>query len=76
MAEVANTALDTDRKRKLGIYARAGFAEYWILNVVDRQLEVHRKPIPSGVYAEARVLNEHEAAMIEGRELRVADLLP
>lgn len=76
VVEVSNTTLDTDRRRKLGIYARAGFVEYWILNVADRQLEIHRNPLPSGVYAEARILGEGETVTIEGREVRVADFLP
>jgi Uma2 family endonuclease len=32
------------RGRKAGAYARAGIAEYWILNLVERVLEVYRAP--------------------------------
>jgi Uma2 family endonuclease len=42
--EVSDTTLAIDRGRKAGIYARAGLADYWIVNLVDRQVEVHRKP--------------------------------
>ena len=44
LVEVSDSTLRTDRKRKLSAYARANIAEYWILNLVDRQLEVWRDP--------------------------------
>ena len=31
--------------RKASLYAKGGFADYWIVNLIDRQLEVHRDPI-------------------------------
>ena len=43
--EVADTSLAFDRLRKGGVYARAGLTEYWIVNLVDRELEVYRDPI-------------------------------
>jgi Uma2 family endonuclease len=42
--EVSNTSLDTDREDKSRIYARAGLPVYWIVNVVDRQVEVYEQP--------------------------------
>ena len=75
-AEVSDSSLNYDRMDKALLYAAAGVEEYWLLNVADRQLEVRRKPLPSGIYAEARVLSEVETVVLEGREIRVADLLP
>jgi Uma2 family endonuclease len=46
VVEVADTTLPYDRGRKASLYARAGLAEYWIVNVADRVLEVHRDPAP------------------------------
>ena len=45
VVEVSDTTLWFDRNRKSRTYARAGIAEYWIVNLVDRQLEVHRGPV-------------------------------
>jgi len=42
--EVADSSLAEDRNRKLGVYAAAGIPIYWILNIVDRELEIHREP--------------------------------
>jgi len=44
--EVADSSLWFDRTQKAAIYARAGIQDYWILNVVDRVLEVYRDPAP------------------------------
>jgi Uma2 family endonuclease len=44
VVEVADSSLRLDRRFKAGIYARAGLPEYWIVNLVDRVLEVHRAP--------------------------------
>ena len=43
--EVAESSLALDRQHKGSLYARAGLADYWILNLVDRVLEVYRGPI-------------------------------
>lgn len=47
VVEVAESslALDLDRDVKSGLYARAQVPEYWIVNLVDRVLEIHRRPI-------------------------------
>ena len=45
LVEVAETSLNDDRTVKASLYAKVGIAEYWILNLIDRQLEVHRTPI-------------------------------
>ena len=43
VVEVADTTPASDR-RKGGLYARAGVDEFWIVNVYDDVLEVHRRP--------------------------------
>ncbi len=42
--EVADSSLALDRKEKARVYARAGIPEYWIINVEERCIEVHRNP--------------------------------
>lgn len=43
--EVADTSLETDRTEKLSIYAEAGIADYWIVNLMNKQIEVYRQPL-------------------------------
>jgi Uma2 family endonuclease len=44
VVEVAESSLAFDRLDKASLYARAGIEDYWILNLVDRVLEVYRDP--------------------------------
>jgi Uma2 family endonuclease len=42
--EVAESSLAFDRKHKGSLYSRAEIPDYWIVNLVDRVLEVYREP--------------------------------
>jgi Uma2 family endonuclease len=44
VVEIADSSLILDREHKGSLYARAGIADYWIVNLVDRQVEVYRRP--------------------------------
>jgi Uma2 family endonuclease len=42
--EVTDTSLLRDQRDKSRIYARAGIPVYWIINLVDRRVEVYTQP--------------------------------
>ena len=44
LIEVADESLGFDRGSKLRAYAAAGIPEYWIVNVRESRVEVHREP--------------------------------
>jgi Uma2 family endonuclease len=44
VVEVSNTTLDSDRDDKIPLYARDSLPVYWIVNLIDRQIEVHEQP--------------------------------
>jgi Uma2 family endonuclease len=50
--EVADTTLEEDTHAKANLYAAAGIADYWVLDLVNRRLLVFRdpKPAPSEQY--------------------------
>lgn len=50
VVEVAGASLGLDRTVKAGLYARAGVPDYWIVNLVERVLEVRREPATSKSY--------------------------
>lgn len=84
VVEVADTSLAHDR-RKSALYAGANIADYWILNLVDRQVEVFRNPvaIASGKrragYASASQFGPGDAVAplaAPKSPVKVADLLP
>lgn len=79
VVEVADASLAFDRTAKRDLYAENGIVEYWIVNLLDRTLEVHRQPQSTGMYAEVRVLSaddEIDLAAIAAVTFRLADLLP
>ena len=61
VVEVAESSLNQDRMIKMPLYASAGISEYWIANIVDSCIEVHRLPQPSGQYAEMRIYKRGES---------------
>jgi Uma2 family endonuclease len=46
VVECSDTTLRLDRTLKLRVYARAGIPVYWIVNLLDRTIEVHSDPDP------------------------------
>jgi len=47
IVEVSESTLSYDRRRKGSLYARAAIADYWIVNLIHRQVEVYRAPVPA-----------------------------
>ncbi len=85
IVEVAESSLAFDREHKGSLYARAQVADYWIVNLVDRVLEVYREP----VQAPAAPYGWHYSALLRlgptdfisplatpHARIAVADLLP
>ena len=46
--EGADSSLRYHRAEKAQLYAASGVPEYWIVNLVDRVVEVHREPAAGG----------------------------
>jgi Uma2 family endonuclease len=44
VVEVSDTSLDEDRRLKIPQYAKAKIVVYWIVNLVDRRVEVYSQP--------------------------------
>lgn len=86
VVEVADSSLAFDRHAKGSLYARGGIAEYWIVNLIDRVLEVYRDPAPDpdapygwGYRSLSRLSPSAVVvvpAVSPSASLRIADLLP
>ncbi len=50
LVEVADSSVRFDREEKLPVYARAGIVEFWLVNLVEKVVEVYREPSSLGVY--------------------------
>ncbi len=83
VVEIADSTLERDRSYKKRIYARAGIPVYWIVNLIEQQIEVYTEPDISGeepTYKWRRDfdLSSQVSVIIDGCEVgsaRVGDLL-
>jgi Uma2 family endonuclease len=82
--EVADSTLAANRQAKRILYARASIQIYWIINLVDRQVEVHTDPtgpVETPTYARREVFDASSEVpvILDGREvgrIAVRDILP
>ena len=61
LVEIADTTLERDQEEKLPVYARAGIAEVWIVNLNDQTIEVYSQPGFTG-YGSKTVLGAGDKA--------------
>jgi Uma2 family endonuclease len=85
LIEVSDTTLAFDRGRKASLYASAGFTDYWIVNLIQRRIEVYRDPVtdpaaPSGYRYRTVTVHESSGSIpplaAPSTPIAVADLLP
>jgi Uma2 family endonuclease len=82
--EVADSSLLRDQRDKTRIFARGGIPWYWIVNLVDHQIEVHSQPtgpIAVPVYQSLQTYRSGDAVplILDGltvATVAAADLLP
>jgi Uma2 family endonuclease len=78
--EVAGESLRFDRQTKAALYARNGIPEYWIVNLADAAIEVHRDPDPpAAAYRRTFVVRRGDALesqSVEGLRVDVGTLFP
>jgi Uma2 family endonuclease len=83
--EVADSSLAFDRQHKGSLYARGGIQDYWIVNLVDRVLEVYRDPAPDAAavygWGYRSVISLTRADVViplafPSARIRVTDLMP
>ncbi len=80
LVEVAESTLDRDQGEKRRAYASGGILDYWIINLVARQVEVYSNPA-AGDYRSLQVfkLGDEIPVLIEGVEvgrISASDILP
>jgi Uma2 family endonuclease len=76
--EVAESSLNDDRTTKRRLYAEAGVPEYWIVNLVDMQVEVHTK-VEGGDYTVVTYHGPGETLRVPSFEdvtIAVSEVLP
>jgi Uma2 family endonuclease len=78
--EISDASLGKDHGDKRINYGRAGIPVYWIVNLVERQIEVYSSPQPDG-YAVRTVYRpgDYVAVVLDGAivgQIAVAEILP
>ncbi|MCT7983771.1 Uma2 family endonuclease [Laspinema sp. A4] len=70
--EIADSSLDYDRQVKLPLYAEAGISDYWIVNLLEKQLEIYTTPYQKSTgtfdYRQKQVKLPNETTTIPGVE--------
>jgi Uma2 family endonuclease len=77
LVEVADSTVLYDRNVKSGMYAQAGIAEYWVVDLPRDVVAVFRSPQEKG-YADVREHSRGESFIspaLGGREVKVEDVL-
>lgn len=77
VVEVAETTVVADRKLKVPLYARAGVAEAWLVDIPAGRVEIYSDP-SAGTYRRAEVFErgaEAKSHTIEGLAVAVTELL-
>jgi Uma2 family endonuclease len=78
--EISDATLGKDRGDKRINYGRAGIPVYWIVNLVDRQIEVYSGPQPDGYATRADYRSgQHVPVVMDGTivgQIAVDDVLP
>ena len=78
LIEVADTSLSRDCETKVKVYAKAGIADYWVLDVNNRQLRVFRSPTQNGYQTKLVLAEDDNISPLLFPFLRVAiqEILP
>ena len=78
VVEVSDSTRYFDLTTKALLYARVGIRKYWVMDIAERQIHIHRSPTPDG-YADVTMHDPEAIVFIADRPetaIRVADLFP
>jgi Uma2 family endonuclease len=78
--EVSDSSLSRDRAQKYRAYANGAIPVYWIVNLVDRKVEVYTQPSAGGYQSRHEFgPAQHVPVMIDGAnvgQIAVDDIVP
>jgi len=78
VVEISDSTLRYDQTKKLNLYAEAGISNYWIVNLLARQLEVYSQPYQNAQgdfsYLSKQILLSNQSVPISGFEDVLLDL--
>jgi Uma2 family endonuclease len=78
LIEVSDSSLEFDRVVKGELYAEAGIPEYWIVNLGEDCVEIHRGPKLDGTWLDVRTArrgDSFELAALPGMTVAIVDAI-
>jgi Uma2 family endonuclease len=78
IVEVSDSTLDFDLRRKSSLYARAGIPDFWIVNLIDRAIDLFRDSDGNSYRSHSQAGIEESIAALSAPNCKipVSDLLP
>jgi Uma2 family endonuclease len=85
VVEVGVTTIGYDRRRKASMYAKNGVEDYWVIDALNKRLEVRRQPVPDATeqygFGYAQIMSYHAGDTVSplampSVKISVSDLLP
>jgi Uma2 family endonuclease len=76
--EVADSSLKLDCETKGKAYSKAGITDYWVLDVIGRQLYVFREPTEDGYQSEVILAEDKTISPLQFPDVQIAvfEMLP
>ncbi|WP_310427917.1 Uma2 family endonuclease [Chamaesiphon sp. VAR_48_metabat_135_sub] len=76
--EVADSTLKQDCEVKDKLYARSSIAEYWVVDIKNRQVHIFRDPTPTGYTSQLILTETHSISPLAfpNLSLSIASILP
>lgn len=77
LIEVADSTLESDRTYKIPLYAKAGIAECWLVNLTEERIELYAEPL-NGAYQTSKTFkrgDEAQSYTIPNLNVGVTDVL-
>lgn len=74
LIEVSDSTIRKDREVKAPLYALANIPEYWIVNVIDEEIEVYRQPGDGRYTQRERYGYDAKIPLPQGRTLDMAEV--
>ncbi|NER48030.1 MAG: Uma2 family endonuclease [Symploca sp. SIO1A3] len=70
--EVADSSFKYDSETKAKLYAQSNIADYWVLDVVKRQLHVFRQPSNQGHQSEVILTEDDSISPLQFPEIKIS----
>ncbi len=69
--EVSDSTLEKDRSVKSPLYAKAGIKEYWIVDLVNKKIEIYREPVEDEYHFKQIISKKDQIVTADFKDLNI-----